>query len=557
MPDPWSDPRTEWFREAKFGMFIHWGLYSVPAGKWKDQPSTFLAEWIMKQANIPSSEYEPLAKQFNPVKFNAREWVAVAKAAGMKYLVITSKHHDGFSMYDTKLSDYSVVKATPWGKDPMKELAAACKEAGITFCFYYSDPDWHHPEFPAQYSQGGFHGAPNPNADLEKYVKYMQGQVRELLTNYGPIGILWFDGGGSFRNEPMAELLHAQETIDMIKSIQPQCLVNNRLGLPADYGTPEQYIPGKKPQTLFEVCMTTNGHWGYNQFDDKWKSAETLVHNLADIAGKGGNYLLNVGPTAEGIFPPAVVPILKEVGEWLAVNGESIYGTGPGPFAKLAWGRCTAKPGRLYLHVFDWPQGSLELPGLTNKTGKAWLLSDKDKKPLTVERKSADSVTIQLPATAPDKIDSVVVLEIEGEPNVVAVPIRPQADGKIVLLAGDAEIAGKTAQIESKGREENIGYWSDPADRVGWSFEVDKPGTYAVEARIACATGSAGAEYVVKVGGQQLKGKVESTGGWDKFVNVPLGQLSFDKPGRYALTVIPRTNPGGAVMNLAKITLAP
>lgn len=557
MSDPWNDPRTEWFREAKFGLFIHWGLYAIPAGEWKDQKATFYAEWIMKQANIASREYEPLAKQWNPVKFNAREWVGVAKAAGMKYLVITAKHHDGFSMYDTKLSDYNVVKATPWGKDPMKDLAAACREAGITFCFYYSDPDWHHPEFPAKYSQGGFHGDPSPSADLEKYVAFMQGQVRELLTNYGPIGIMWFDGGGAFRDEPMAELLHAQETIDLVKSIQPNCLVNNRLGLPADYGTPEQYIPGRKPQHLFEVCMTTNGHWGYNKYDDNWKSAETLVRNLADIAGKGGNYLLNVGPTAEGVFPPAVVPILKEVGAWLAVNGESIYGTGPGPFAKLPWGRCTAKPGRLYLHVFDWPKGALEVPGLTNKTGKAWLLSDPEKKPLAVERKSGDTVVITVPEAAPDKIDSVIVLEIEGEPNVVAMPIRADGDGRIVLLAGDAEIAGETARLESRGREENIGFWTDPADRVGWRFEVGRPGTYRVAIRVACATGSEGAEYTVKVGGRLLSGKVASTGGWDKFVDVSLGEFTFEQAGVYALTVVPKNNPGGAVMNLARITLTP
>src|SRR5512146_1476386 len=206
---PSDEKRTEWFRHDKFGMFIHWGIYSVPAGEWKGGKDH--AEWIMLTGKIPSAEYEKFATGFNPVKFDATQWVQLAKDAGMKYLVITSKHHDGFCMYDSKLTDYDIMQATPFGRDPMKELAAACQQTGLKFCFYYSVPDWHYAEFPAKYSQRGFHGNPNPNADLNKYVEYMKGQVRELLSNYGPIGIMWFDGGGSFSKQPMAELIHAQE----------------------------------------------------------------------------------------------------------------------------------------------------------------------------------------------------------------------------------------------------------------------------------------------------------------------------------------------------------
>src|SRR5687767_1241287 len=218
-----SEKRLAWFREARFGMFIHWGLYAVPAGEWDGK--TDYGEWIMLQAKIPSAEDEKLAGRFNPEKFDAREWVRIATEAGMKYLVAAAKHHDGFSMYDPRQADYSIVKASPYVRDPMKELAAACREAGITFCFYYSLPDWHHPEFPARYSQRGFHGAPNPHADLDKYVAYLKAQVRELLTNYGPIGILWFDGGGSFKTVPnRAELIHADEIVKLVRELQPGCL---------------------------------------------------------------------------------------------------------------------------------------------------------------------------------------------------------------------------------------------------------------------------------------------------------------------------------------------
>src|SRR4051812_37182194 len=261
---PASGERMAWFKDARFGMFIHWGIYAVPAGEWEGK--TNYAEWFQLQTKMPNAQYEKFAQQFNPTKFDAKAWAKTAKDAGMKYVVITAKHHDGFSMYDSKLTAYDIVDATPYKKDPMKELADAVRAEGMTFCFYYSVPDWHNRDFPAKYSQRatatqpGFHGDPNPDADPEKYVEYVKGQVRELLTNYGPIGIMWYDGGGSFakNNELRTKVMHAQEIVDMIHQIQPNCLVNNRLGLEGDYGTPEQKIPDAKSDTPFEVCMTLN-----------------------------------------------------------------------------------------------------------------------------------------------------------------------------------------------------------------------------------------------------------------------------------------------------------
>lgn len=399
-----------WFRQAKFGMFIHWGIYSVPAGEW--QGKTNYAEWFQLQTKMPNAQYEKFASQFDPVKFDPQAWAKCAHDAGMKYVVITAKHHDGFCMFDSKLTHYDIVDATPYHKDPMKPLADAVRAQGMKFCFYYSVPDWHDRDFPQKYSQRGFHGDPDPNADLEKYVAYVKGQIRELLTNYGPIGIIWFDGGGAFGKDgaQKAKLMHAQEIIDEIHQLQPDCLVNNRLGLPGDYGTPEQKIPGAKSDEPFEVCMTLNKHWGYNKHDQNWKDETVVVRNLADIASKGGNYLLNVGPTAEGLFPQPAVDILERVGRWMKVNGESIYGTTASPLDEAPqWGRVTQKGKTLYLHVFDWPSdGKLQLKGITG--GKAWLLADRDRAGVKAEP-AGDGVTITLPGAAPDAADSVVVLE--------------------------------------------------------------------------------------------------------------------------------------------------
>jgi alpha-L-fucosidase len=413
LPGAAAGDRMAWFNEARFGMFIHWGIYAVPAGQWHGQ--TNFGEWFQLETKMPSAEYEQFAAQFNPVEFDAREWVRIAKDAGMKYIVITSKHHDGFCMFDTKLTGYNIVQATPFKRDPMKELSAACRAAGLKFCFYYSVPDWHSSDFPAKYSQRGFHGAPNPDADLDRYVAYVKGQIRELLTGYGPISILWFDGGGSFKQEGQADrvrLMHSQEIIDLIHELQPQCLVNNRLWLPADYGTPEQKIPGLRPTNSFEVCMTLNRHWGFNKNDHDWKQPRQVIENLVDIASKGGNYLLNVGPRPEGVIPADSVRILKAVGDWMKVNGDSIYGTSASPLETTpAWGRVTQKGSVLYLHVFDWPANrALTLQGVSAR--RAYLLADPAKKALKLEN-SGGTLTLSLPAAAPDNTDSVIVAEGE------------------------------------------------------------------------------------------------------------------------------------------------
>jgi len=411
------DARMEWFRDAKFGMFIHWGVYSVPAGEWKGDKNH--AEWFLETTHIPVSQYEKYRDEFNPVKFDAKKWVAAAKDAGMKYLVITSKHHDGFAMFDTKLTDWGIM-STPWKHDPLKDLAEECKKAGIRFCVYHSIMDWYHPGYAPRRA---WNDVAKGKTDMDRYTKFMKGQIKELVENYDP-GILWFDGEW----EKTWTHERGKDLYAYCRGLKPDVIVNNRVGknrqgmaglskgdeIVGDYGTPEQEIPaGGLPGVDWESCMTMNKHWGYNKNDHNWKSSATMIHMLIDIASKGGNYLLNVGPTAEGLIPGPSIERLQEIGKWMKQNGESIYGTTACPFPKApTWGRITQKPGKLYLHVFEWPKdGRLTVQKPEGKVTKAYLLADADQAPLKVTE-SPTSVEVALPEKAPDPVASVVVLEL-------------------------------------------------------------------------------------------------------------------------------------------------
>src|SRR6187549_1503727 len=374
-----TDDRMAWWREARFGMFIHWGVYAVPAGIYKGQKINRIGEWIMNRGKIPVAEYQQFAKEFNPVKYDPEAWVKMAKDAGMKYIVITSKHHDGFALFDSKASKWDMVDATPYGKDLLKPLAEACRKYGVKLGFYYSHAqDWNNPGGAAARKVASEGWANPDSAKIDAYTEANSGhwdpeqtkktmaqyiddvavpQVKELLTNYGDVAVLWWDTPTGMTDE-YAEKLKA------LLKLQPQIITNDRLkrpNYPGDYKTPEQRIPNlsELDGKDWETCMTMNETWGFKSYANNWKSTETLVRNLIDIASKGGNYLLNVGPKPDGTFPKESVQALKEMGDWMKVNSEAIYATKASPLEPLSWGRCTKKTTRngttLYLTVFDWP----------------------------------------------------------------------------------------------------------------------------------------------------------------------------------------------------------
>lgn len=460
-----NDPKMQWWRDAKFGMFIHWGIYSVPAGKWGT--NTNYGEWIMHSAKIPRTTYSALAKEFNPTQFNAEEWVKLGKAAGQKYMVITSKHHDGFAMFGSKASAYNIVDATPFKRDVLKELAEACRKYGMKLGFYYSQAqDWYHPG-----------GAVSGNKDwdsshigsMEKYIDEIAlPQVKEILSNYGDVAILWWDTPTNMTKSMTLKLAEVAKQY-------PQLITNNRLGagMGGDLETPEQFIPATGfPGRNWEVCMTMNGHWGFNAWDDRWKTTKELTQKLVDIVSKGGNFLLNVGPNAYGVIPVVCQQNLLEIGEWLQLNGESIYGTNASPFPFLSWGRATRKGQVIYLHVFDWPTNGLLNVPLGNKIKKAYLLADRSINLNIVPSKSSSQ--IQLPSYAPDKMSSVIAIEFEGEPKVLPLPTT----GKLIV-ASSIDSTSNTKNLNDGNPNSK---WQAVKGITKASLEIDFGTEYAINA---------------------------------------------------------------------------
>ena len=414
--------RTSWYRNAKFGMFIHWGPYSQASVE---------ASWpIMrpKPGEITEAAYRGLAKTFNPVKFDPHAFVDLARSAGQEYMVFTTKHHDGFCMFDSSYTDYKITNA-PYGKDIVAQLVKACGEDGMPLGFYYSPPDMHHPGFrdTTKLASENWHGEPQ-RPEWPSYLEYMQLQLRELLSRYGPVALIWFDGLND------QQKYDGDRVLRMIHELQPGTLVNDRIGVDADYETPEQFIPtaiptkgikltGIDPEVskrlkntvprpedfrLWETCMTINNTWAYNKNDHEFKSEQTLIRGLVEVASRGGNFLLNVGPQPDGQIQPEFQQRLRAIGDWLTLNGDSIYGTTYGPVQGAAGLRTTAKNKSIYVHVFDWPASTCEISGIDPRVMSARLLANG--KPLTF-RQAEGKLTIDIPPQAPDANVRVIALK--------------------------------------------------------------------------------------------------------------------------------------------------
>ncbi len=551
--------RLAWFNEARFGMFIHWGLYSNPAGEWKGKKIGGIGEWIQRAAQIAPADYEKLKDIFNPVKFDADAWAKTAKEAGMKYIVITTKHHDGFALFDSKVSDYDVM-SSPFKRDILEELSAACRKHGIRVGWYHSILDWHHPDY-----------LPKLKSDLRakgdhaKYKKYLFAQVKEILTQYGKIDMLWFDGEWD-RTWTHADGLRMYE---FALKLQPELIINNRVDkgrqgmagmnkkgdFAGDFGTPEQEIPATGfAGESWESCMTMNDTWGFKKDDHKWKSVKTLIRNLINTSSKGGNFLLNVGPTGLGEIPEPSLKRLASMGEWLQVYGDVIYATTASPFKELAFkGRCTVSQldngnTRLNLFVFDKPRsGKIVLYGVKNKVLGAKIFVGGKK---VVVKQAGGVVTLDVSGLVMNGHATVVMVELAGSANIVTVEIPDQdVNGDLVMESEDGVIAGHTLKVADTGE---LGFWINPRDRVRFLTNVTMKGRYKIYVTYSCHPGTGGT-YELKFGHNQvIKVKTEATTGWSDYKRVMVGEVDISRLGHDYVEVAP-IKFEHALMNLKRI----
>ena len=503
----------QWFREAKFGMFIHWGVYAL-LGK---------GEWIRNVGKIPQEEYAKLPPKFNPTKFDPGDWADLAKRAGMEYMVITTKHHDGFCMFDAHNTDWKVTN-TPFGKDALAMMTKAFEKRGVKVGYYYSIMDWYHddylPRLPWEEES-----RPAEGHDVMDYIAYMREHIEQLLTEYHPAPfVLWYDGG--WVNKP--EELGAVETNAAARKLKPDILINDRHFTTEDLVTPEQRIPPtgildeNGEPLMWEACITMTSHWwGYDKYEKVYKTKEFLIRMLVDIVSKGGNLLLNVGPKPDGTIQKKFVKRLKAIGRWMDKYSKAIYGTTASPFNLLPfYGRVTTKGSKLYVHVFEWP-GDLtaRLPNLRNQVKRAYLL-EQGKPALEVERDGADWL-IKLPKKAPDKVASVLVVELDGPPDVKPLVLKPDTKGVVDLPVVYAQLDGPHGmriRHESRDGVIHAGNWINPKDSVEWTCRVPKPGNYQVWLDYAVESGRGGSEIEFIVNGKDIprvapNGMIFGTGG--------------------------------------------
>ncbi|HOW87010.1 MAG TPA: alpha-L-fucosidase [Candidatus Aminicenantes bacterium] len=543
--------RLQWFREAKFGLFIHWGVYAMIGRE----------EWARQLLQIPLAEYQRYADEFDPAGFDPDEWAALAREAGVRYVIITSKHHDGFALFDSAFTDYDVGHAK-YGRDILGPLAASMRKAGLPLGFYYSIMDWHHPDYLPR--RDWEKDRPAAGADFGRYLDYAQNQLRELVTKYDP-AVLWFDGEWEHSNEEQRAFAIGRMLLEM----KPSLLINDRLWRRepgyGDFGTPENFVPATglrgpdgQPR-LWEACVTMNWNgWGYNRAETEFHSAGQLIRQLVEIVSKGGNLLLNVGPGPDGRIQEEFTARLRRIGEWLRTNGEAIYGTTASVFERLPFfGRATVKGETLYIHVMGWPNdGTIVLPGLKTGVRRACLLADRSKA-LKVRRDGAN-VVVSLPARAADPDVTVVALELDGPPVVEPRPLGAGADGRIELpvYAADLQsVMGQRAYLDHFYRTTMLTNWQNVNDYPEWKFETSKPGTYEVLASYASMWGGQ-ASYEVEIDGRKLAAKTESSPSVYFPATFRVGRAILPA-GEHTLRVRITAVVNNHAMNLEKVVLVP
>ena len=563
--------RVQWFNEARFGMFIHWGIYSVPAGEWQGKEVRGIGEWIFNHGKIPVADYKAFAKDFTAAKYDPKAWAALAKEAGVKYVVLTAKHHEGFALYDSAASDWNAVKASGAKRDLIAPLAEAVRAEGLKFGLYYSQSqDWGNRGGSVMTRDKGPEKGkwdPAQKGDFDEYLKTISlPQVKEILTRYQP-SVIWWDTACDMTTE------RAKPFAEALAKLSPDIISNNRLGggYMGDTKTPEQNIPPRGfPGEMFEVCMTMNDTWGYKKMDNKWKSVHEILRNLSDISSKGGNFLLNVGPTAEGEIPQASIDRLKEVGRWMAINGEAIYATQAGPFQKrLSWGRVTQKANAkggaaLYLHVWEWPKdGKLLLPTVQQKPVAARILKGGAS---VASELSAEGLTVNLPGEATDPDVSMVVLEFSKPVTVTQeAGTLPGKDGVITLLPGDADPHGSaTGNIEmvGSGAETYLSKWSSLNWSVEYCVKTPASGKWNVTAEIAAqkpvklildhATGRKRSDADLT---KLTPVEVAATGGDETWKVRDLGSIELPK-GETTLAIL-AAKEAWSTINLRRVWLTP
>jgi len=554
------DARMRWWREARFGMFVHWGLFSAAGGTWHGKQSTFLGCWMQSSLKIPKDEYaSELMPKFTGERFDPDLIAQLAKDTGVKYIVPITKHHEGFCLFDSKFTDYKITN-TPTRRDWIRELTEAARKRGLKVGYYYSQNlDWHH-------MGSGWSD--------DKYVNELViPQIKELLSDYGEVSILWFDIPGGVINQARAKSI-----VETVKGLQPSIVINNRLGggFKGDIQTPEQAIPPTGlPGRDWETCQTINDTWEYTHYDRNWKSPTTLIRQLIETASKGGNFLLNIGPKADGTIPQNTIDTLHAIGGWMRVHGDSIYGTIASPFPnELPWGRCTQKQlgkgvTRLYLHIFKWPFDSiLRVPALENEVVAASLLSEPGAGALKFTHDENGDALVQLPISEPNDYATVVMLDVEGTPKPVVKTIVADEKGILRLEAESARIHAAPTNVEISGLGEGIASlhfdaklgkltsWHNVADYVVWPILVTMPGLYNVDVTYTLKEGSC--EYVVETGGQKLAAAAKATTPSEvDYHTDQVGTIELREAGKIDVSFRLSKRTGKGTMDLKSVVLTP